>query len=91
MALRFITYSDAINYKYIRIHTVNNENAIRLLNWCRDKELYLYWFNDDYVGVRNIDTIISGISKGKYLTDYITIYYLDELHPDVVELKLTWL
>ena len=91
MALTFIKYSDRVNYKTICINTITNENSIRLLNWCRDKELYLYWFNDDYVGVRNIDTILSSISKGSYVSSYITICYLDESHSDVVELKLTWL
>ena len=91
MALTFIKYSESVNYKSIRIHTVDKNAAIGFLNWCRDKELYLYWFNDDYVGVRNMNTIISSISKGSYVSSYITICYLDDLHPDVVELKLSWL
>ena len=91
MALTFIKYSDRVNYKTICINTITNENSIRLLNWCIDKELYFYWWGDGYLGVRNIDTIIWSISKAKYVIDYIVIYYLDDSHPDVVELKLTWL
>ena len=91
MALTFIKYSESVNYKSIRIHTVDNKNAMRFLHWCIDKELYLYWWSDQYNGVRNMNTIISSIAENKYVYDYITICYLDELHPDVVELKLTWL
>ena len=89
MALTFIKYSESVNYKSIRIHTVDNENSIRLLNWCRDKELYLYWWA--YDGNIDVDTMISIISDGNYIHDHITICYLDESHSDVVELKLTWL
>ena len=91
MALTFIKYDDRINYKSIRIHTVDNENSVRLLNWCKDKELYIYWWTNEYNGDRTVDTIISGISISKYIHDHITICYLDSSHPDVVELKLTWL
>ena len=91
MALTFIKYGDRFNYKTIRINTITNENSIQFLNWCRDKELYLYWWGDGYLGVRNIDMVISDISKSRYVIDYITIYYLDDSHPDVVELKLSWL
>ena len=91
MALTFIKYSELINYKSIGINTITNENAVRLLNWCRDKELYLLWGFDPYNEDRTIDTIISSISNSKYVYEYITICYLDDSHPDVVELKLTWL
>ena len=88
MALTIITYSELVNYKSIGI-SVDNENSIRFLNWCRDKELYLYWWA--YDGNIDVDTMISIISDGNYTTSYITICYLDDSHPDVVELKLSWL
>ena len=92
MALTFITYNEAINCKSVRIHTVDNENSIRLLNWCRDRELYLLWVLDEYNEDLTIDSIISNISNiNNYCYDYITICYLDDSHPDVVELKLSWL